>query len=131
VAFALLATAATRLDRHAAESAGAGEPTAIVALNFADRSDGAVLVLDSNTGRSVDTIEPGTGGFLRATLRALVRERRQSAIGDEKPFELRRYANGRLELYDTATSRQIVLDAFGPTNSAAFAALLDANEVRR
>jgi putative photosynthetic complex assembly protein len=131
VAFTLIATAAARLERRAGQAPADSDPTAVVALNFADRSDGAVVVLDGASGATVETIEPGTGGFLRATLRALVRERRQSALGDEQAFELRRYADGRLELYDRATARQIYLDAFGPTNVAAFAALLDPEDLTR
>jgi putative photosynthetic complex assembly protein len=127
VAFALLATAAARLGTvggRAGEPVAARDPVAIVSLRFADREDGAVLVVDSESDAAVATIEPGTGGFLRATLRALSRERKLSGIGAAVPFELRRYADGRLELHDTGTERNVYLDAFGPTNADAFSALL-------
>jgi hypothetical protein len=50
-------------------------------------------------------VEPGTQGFLRGALRALVRERRQHGLGDEQPFRLLAHPDGRLTLEDPATGR--------------------------
>jgi putative photosynthetic complex assembly protein len=93
-------------------------------LRFADRSDGAILVYAAPDNALVATIEPGSNGFLRGTLRALVRERRQRGIGPEAPFRLSRTAEGGMRLEDTATARRIDLAAFGPDNARAFAGLL-------
>lgn len=98
-------------------------------LDFVDQPDGGVLVVDPGTGRDVAVLEPGTGGFVRGVLRALVRERRQSGVSgaDDGPgFVLTRWQDGRLTLDDAATGRRIELTSFGSANQAAFAALLTA-----
>ena len=93
-------------------------------LRFEDRPDGSVVVYDVSTGRATQVVEPGTGGFVRATLRTFARERRRQGVGPEVPFHLAARANGRLTLDDPATHRRVELDAFGPTNAAAFARFL-------
>jgi putative photosynthetic complex assembly protein len=102
------------------------EAVAMRDLRFEDRASGAVAVYAQPENRLVAEVEPGTNGFLRGTLRALVRERRQRGIGDDVPFRLIRAADGSLMLGDPATGRRIVLGAFGPTNADAFAGLLTA-----
>lgn len=94
-------------------------------LRFADRPNGAVAVYAEPGARLITEVEPGAGGFLRGTLRALVRERRQRGLTDDAPFRLARAADGTLILGDPATGRRIVLGAFGPTNAGVFAGLLD------
>ena len=94
-------------------------------LRFEDRADGAVVVRAA-AGDVVEVIAPGQGAFVRGTVRGLVRERRREKIGAEPPFRLSRLADGRLALDDTATGRRIELNAFGPSNRAAFASLMDA-----
>lgn len=87
---------------------------------------GGIDVIDARTGLKIDELRPGADGFMRATLRGLARERRRSGLGQEVPFELALHADGSLTLVDPATSRQIQLLAFGPSNSGAFARLLNA-----
>lgn len=98
-------------------------------LRFEDRSDGAVTVLEEPGGQVIDVLAPGTNGFVRGVLRGLARERRQHKIGAASPFRLVRWDDGRMTLEDLATGRQIGLEAFGPTNFAAFARLLQAGRV--
>jgi len=93
-------------------------------LRFVDRADGAVVVHDARTGELVEVVAPGTNGFLRGALRGLARERRLHGIGAEPPFRLAAGADGRVTLEDPSTGRRIALEAFGPTNSGAFARLL-------
>ena len=69
-------------------------------LRFEDRADGAVLVYDVANDRLVDTLKPGTNGFVRGVLRGLARERRARQIGPAPPFRLTRWADGRLSLDD-------------------------------
>jgi len=96
-------------------------------LRFEDRSDGSVLIYTSSDGRLVDTLAPGTNGFVRGVLRGVVRERRAEHIGESPPFRLTRWADGRLSLDDPSTGRHVDLEVFGPTNAAAFAAILIAS----
>lgn len=99
-------------------------------LRFEDRSNGAVAVYDAAKGNPVATIEPGQGHFVRATLRGLVRERRQQEAGgglaaQDMPFRVAAWSDGRVTLDDPATGRRVELIAFGPDNVAPFARLLD------
>ncbi len=89
-------------------------------LRFDDREDGAVLIYDKED-RLIDTLLPGTNGFVRGVLRGLVRERRADHIGPMPPFRLTRWADGRLSLDDRSTGRHVDLEVFGPTNAGAFA----------
>jgi putative photosynthetic complex assembly protein len=95
-------------------------------LRFEDMRDGSIRVTDARTGQVAASVEPGTNGFIRGTLRGLARERKRQGIGIEPPFMLTRWADGRLSLEDPTTGRVIALDAFGSTNGEAFAQLLTA-----
>jgi putative photosynthetic complex assembly protein len=96
-------------------------------LRFEDRPDGAVLIYSAATNALVDTLPPGTNGFVRGVLRGLVRERRADHIGSTPPFRLTRWADGRLSLDDPSTGRHVDLEVFGPTNAGAFADILTAS----
>lgn len=85
---------------------------------------GGIDVIDARSGLKIDELRPGTDGFMRATLRGLARERRRNGLGQEVPFKLALHVDGSLTLVDPATSRRIELQAFGPSNSGAFARLL-------
>lgn len=95
-----------------------------VALRFADREDGAVVVTRAADGAVVAVLESGSGGFVRGVMRGLARERRMHGIEAKPPFLLTQWSDGRLTLRDTATDRLIDLGAFGQTNLGAFAQLL-------
>ena len=124
VLFALASVTTARLT-------GVGEvrmtpPAAVESrdLQFADGKNGTVLVYDARDNELVDTLAPGSNGFVRVVLRGLARERKLGAIGAEPPFRLTRYVNGQITLTDTATGKQIDLDAFGSSNTEAFARLM-------
>ena len=93
-------------------------------LVFKDRGDGAVVVEDALESKVVTVLQPGGSGFIRGTLRAFARERRQNGIGKEPPFILIRGTDGGLVIRDPSTGRRVDLGAFGPTNAGAFAQLL-------
>ncbi len=94
-------------------------------LRFEDRPDGAVAILDARHGATVALVPPGEGGFIRATLRGLARERRmKQAGGAEVPFRVSVWEDGRLTLEDTATGRLVDLGAFGQTQMQTFARLV-------
>ena len=95
-------------------------------LRFQDQDDGSIQVLDARDGALLDTVAPGSNGFLRSTMRGLVRERKRQSLGPETPFELLGRVDGRLTLVDPGTGRRIDLESFGPTNAAVFARLLTA-----
>lgn len=99
-------------------------------IQFEDGQNGAVLVFDAGDHRLVDTLAPGSNGFIRVVLRGLARERRLGDIGAQPPFRLTRYAGGQITLTDTSTGKQIDLGAFGSTNTEAFARLMNLRSAR-
>lgn len=96
-----------------------------VELRFEDRDDGSVVVRDG-AGKVLDTIAVSADGFIRGSMRSLARTRKQAGLPHELPFLLERRENGRLSLSDPSTGGRIELDAFGPSNSGAFARFLPA-----
>jgi putative photosynthetic complex assembly protein len=101
-------------------------PLAQRLLHFDDGADGSVLILDAGTREVLQRFPLAEGGFVRGTLRALARERRQEEQGREAPFRLAAWRDGQLTLDDVATGRRVDLTAFGSTNSGIFARLLTA-----
>lgn len=125
--FSLALTAGARLTGVDASAVPAAvERVDSRVLVFEDRQDGAVIVRDAASGMLVAELAPGTNGFVRAVLRGFARERRAKAIGAAPPFELILWQDGRLSLFDPETGRSAQMNAFGPTNLAAFAQLLTA-----
>ena len=95
-------------------------------LRFEDLADGGVAGRDADTGQVVQRFAPGTNAFARGVLRGLARERRRESFGQEQPFRLTHWSDGRLSLDDPATGRHVDLEVFGPTNSAVFTGLMSA-----
>jgi len=98
-------------------------------LRFADGADGSVIVTDARDNSPVETFV-GENGFIRGTLRALARTRRQEGIGPTDPVRLAAWSDGRLTLDDTRTGQRIELQAFGTTNAEAFVPLLTAHGLK-
>jgi putative photosynthetic complex assembly protein len=101
-----------------------GPTTHLRELRFADRADGAVIVLDATSGRTIEALH-GEQGFLRGVLRGLAQERRRRGLGSERAFLLMVGGDGRLALVDPATHRRIDLESFGRDQAAQFARWLD------
>lgn len=134
IGITLLAVASFRLSGTEIASRSQAAVVAERALRFEDAPDGSIRVLEVRAGAAsgesatvLQVVAPGSGGFLRGTLRALVRERRAAGLGPETPFRLVAHADGRLTLEDPATAQRVDLESFGPTNAAVFAGLLAAS----
>lgn len=104
------------------------KPVASRDLLFADQHNGGVLVTDAKTGQRVAVIEPTTGGFLRGIMRGLVREHKLNDQAEGSAFRLTHWADGRLSIADPTTGESFDLEAFGATNEAAFAKLLEEDD---
>jgi putative photosynthetic complex assembly protein len=100
------------------------EPAALRTLQFEDAPQGTVIVRDAQTLETIHSFGRGEGSFVRATLRALVNHRKHQGIPLGGDFRLERHAGGQLFLIDEATAKTISLNAFGPANTAVFAAFL-------
>lgn len=95
-------------------------------LVFSDRADGAIVVRPVDGLGAEVIVAPGGDGFVRGVLRGLARERKRRASSPLAPFELIRYADGRLAVDDPQTGRSVDLGAFGATNYGAFRRLFEA-----
>ena len=105
----------------------AGSKVAVVAtrdIRFQDQLDGGIEVFDANTHAMIERVAPETNGFMRGAVRSLVRERKRSGIGADKPFSIVALADARLVLRDSVTDHEIDLASFGSTNALVFAKLL-------
>jgi putative photosynthetic complex assembly protein len=121
---AVIGTAAVRWSGTSPVQRADAATVRTVNLRFEDRDDGAILIRDADSGLVRGTVAPGTQGFLRSTMRGLVRERRRQGLGPATPFQLLGRADGRLTLFDPGTGRRIDLESFGPTHAAVFAQLI-------
>ncbi|HKJ15851.1 MAG TPA: photosynthetic complex assembly protein PuhC [Xanthomonadales bacterium] len=98
-------------------------------LRFDDAADGSVIVRDSNNGALVQTLPVGEYGFVRATLRGLVRTRKALGKNDKTlPFLIELRESGRLMLIDPLTSQEVDLWAFGESNARQFVGFLNDQE---
>lgn len=120
---------ATLGHRAPLDPAAAGSrPLEMRELRFADRADGAIVVTDARTGGVIETLAPGSEGFVRGAMRGLARGRMLEQVGREAPFRLATWPDGRITLEDTATGSFVELHAFGRTNAEAFLKLLATKE---
>ena len=108
------------------EVRGAEQPAVERMVHFEDASDGSVVIRDAQNMQVLARFPIAEGGFVRGSIRALARERRQEGQGREAPFRLAAWADGQLTLDDAATGRRIDLTAFGATNAGVFSRLLTA-----
>ena len=93
-------------------------------FRFEDRPDGSIVVLDAAGKQLMDTVAPGTNGFLRGTMRGLARERKRQGVSPDLPFRMIGRADGKLTLEDPGTGRRVDLGSFGPINAAVFAQIM-------
>ncbi len=123
VAFSLAAAGYGRWE-HVQSGIPAAEVAATRELRFADRADGAVVITQVGAQLPLEILT-GQNGFLRGTMRGLARTREQNGIGSAAPFRLTAWTDGRLTIDDPTTGGHVELEAFGHTNEAVFAQLLD------
>ena len=123
----IIGAGTARLSGFGRAAQPAAEVVQSLVLRFDDEPDGSVLVRRGGDGATIYRVAPETNGFMRQTLRGLVRDRRRSGLGDETPFVLTHWNDDRLTLEDPATGRRLELESFGETNAGAFARLFQAS----
>lgn len=101
-----------------------GVVEASLVLRVEDGTQGDVHVFNAETGTLLQTYHRTEGSFFRATLRALVNDRRRKGAQIEGDFRLERHTGGQLYLIDGVTGKRLTLNAYGPDNSAVFAAFM-------
>lgn len=108
-----------------ARAAAGVKPAYQRTLRFFDEADGTVRVEDGATAEVLGRFGPGEGGFIRASVRSLVHQRRIRGHGPKVAFELIEWDNAGITLNDPVTGKSIEVSAFGPDNRAIFANMLD------
>lgn len=106
------------------------KPVAMQTLRFFDEEDGTVRVENGPRTEVLGRFGPGQGGFIRASVRSLVHQRRIRGHGPEVPFELSEWEDGALTLSDPVTGKTVEVGYFGPDNRLIFANMLPAKEAR-
>jgi putative photosynthetic complex assembly protein len=104
----------------AQQDAAAGRVLAERHLRFTDASLGGLKVSDALTGQHLDTLH-GEQGFVRGTLRGLLRERKRLNLPSEAHLLLQAHADGRLTLQDSSTGERLDLLSFGSANAGQYA----------
>ncbi len=123
VVFALIA--AGRLAGYQPPSSLPDDPaTQTRVLQVEDSAQGAVTVRDAQTGENITTYQRGEGSFFRATLRTLVHDRLHKGLSLEGNFRLETHSGNQLFLIDEVSGKALPMNAFGPANTAVFAALM-------
>jgi putative photosynthetic complex assembly protein len=89
-----------------------------------DASEGRVIVSDAKTGEIIATYHRGEGSFFRAALRALVNTRKHMGLSVGGDFRLESHNGSQLFLIDDTSGKVLPLNAFGPANTAVFAAFM-------
>lgn len=138
VAITLALTASVTLgffERQAvpaeARAAAGVKPAVERTLRFLDEADGTVRVEDGATGEVLQRFGQGEGGFIRASVRSLVHQRRIRGEGAQVPFTLTEWDNGGLTLSDPVTGGSVEVSSFGPDNRAVYQNLLPRKEAIR
>jgi putative photosynthetic complex assembly protein len=125
LAIMVLAVGAARLSGYqTSPSRSLMVPSEVRALKFEDATKGVVIVRDAQTGELISSFGSGEGAFVRATLRALVANRRRKGFPIAGDFRLERYPGDQLYLIDEVAGKSLTLNAYGPVNAAAFAAFM-------
>ena len=93
-------------------------------IKVEDSTEGQVIVRDANSGETLVTFKRGEGSFFRATLRTLVHDRLHKSLNQEGNFRLETHMGNQLFLIDEVSGKTLSMNAFGPTNTAVFAALM-------
>jgi putative photosynthetic complex assembly protein len=128
IVFSMAAVYYSRVTGYGRTALQGAQPYKILQLRFEDMPNGGVEVRDATRGDVIYVVEPGAGGFLRATLRTFAQARKNEDKSASTPFRLTRWTDGTMSLDDPVTGRNVGLDAFGPTNAGAFAKLFTGRE---
>ena len=104
------------------EQIGSSSIVASRELHFYDTSDGKILITDTN-GANVSLVGR-EGGFMRAVLRSLAKDRLDMGIGPEEPFKLIANQMGLISIVDPVTGKKVDVSSFGQVNAEIFTTLL-------
>jgi putative photosynthetic complex assembly protein len=95
-------------------------------LVFEPREDGTLAVHVTRPDGKAQRVDlpSSSEGFVATMAKSLARERRRFDVTPTLPYQLSKFENGALMLKDPVIGTEVRLEAFGPTNVGAFAALM-------
>jgi putative photosynthetic complex assembly protein len=99
-------------------------PEKMRTIAYENADAGRVVISDAQSGEQLKLYASDEGAFVRATMGALLNDRKRRGITATGDFRLEAHAGKQLFLIDEASGKAISLNAFGPDNAAAFAAFL-------
>lgn len=123
--------AGAKLTGYGVTSMPAATAVEVLELRFLPQGDGRLAVEDARTGRTLVELRQDGEGFVFGVLRGLGQGRAVARASATDPYRLTRWSDGRMSIADPATGRTMELDAFGPTNAAAFARLFTIHQEAR
>ena len=94
-----------------------------VELNFVEKQDGSIIILDA-TGEKMVSSSEGPNGFISVVYNGLSYERKKKGIVGIFPVKLVQHKDGRLTIVDDVTSWDMHLNSFGAKNTEVFGKLL-------
>jgi putative photosynthetic complex assembly protein len=89
-------------------------------LAFVAREDGAIAVIEPETGAVIEVLTEANGGFVHGAMRGLRRTRMVHKAPLDPTLTIARWSDGRLTATDPLTGATIDLHAFGADNRRAF-----------
>ncbi|MEM6355858.1 MAG: photosynthetic complex assembly protein PuhC [Pseudomonadota bacterium] len=95
----------------------------LVTFTETSRDNGRVVLHDAETGALIAEYTPEDSGFIGSLERVVAYRRQTQGIAMSEPFRLTAHADGKISFVDTATGQMIDINAFGPGNTKAAAAL--------
>ncbi|MEL6768276.1 MAG: photosynthetic complex assembly protein PuhC [Pseudomonadota bacterium] len=123
----LLLTAVVTFTRDRAPATATAAPVIaerFIAFRANPNATDGVIIRDAESGTVIVAFGPEEGGFVRGMERVVAFERQKMGQGMDAPFKLTAHQDGRVFLADPVTGQVIDINAFGPDNAEAFAALL-------
>jgi putative photosynthetic complex assembly protein len=132
IAGILALAAAITIGEWRAGTLGVSKVIEARAVVFDPQTDGTLtvhLTEASGATKRVD-LPSASEGFVATIAKSLARDRRRFNVAETEPYRLSRFENGSFLLKDPVIGTEIRLEAFGPTNVAAFAQLLSVRRVQ-
>lgn len=102
----------------------AARPVAQAMISFDERED-RMMGARSEARGDLGVLDSARDGFIISMFKSLDRARVAASLDRSKPYRVSQWNNGQVLLEDPSTGAQIELSAFGKTNAAAFAALIE------
>lgn len=124
VCFSLAAVSVATLTGYKWEWHPEGEIVSQRNVEFLDVGDGGVAVRDAGTGQTLGQYTFTENAFMRMVMLSFRHERAGIPGEHHEPFQIQKWADGRVTVADPVTGRSFEMAAFGRHQVEAFGGLL-------